>query len=399
MDEYLLADTLLSFEELSPEETKNADLYKYTKIPLSSFVGLGGSIAELIPQFRTITQTKIVDGTGLFKAFNPKNGQQMLDLQFKSKQIADAFVGSMQQSNGHFDQTAFIKAGSLKEVAKTVSSINPELIAIGIALSIMSQKLNKIEETQQNILTFLEDDKRTAQEGTLKFLSDVFTNYKYNWNNSLFKQTAHVKTQDIKEKAEGNILFYRKQIEYILEKKHLLSSRAEVIRNRNKLLSHFANYRLAVYLYAFASMLEVLLLENYNHEYLTGVTSKIREYSYAYAELYTECYVQLSETAKSSVETGIMKGISIAAKATGKVINKIPIIERGPVDEMLIDASDKLNKYKDDSIDSMLTDLTTLHDCSATQFSDVINSVDELNNGKSEIFIDNENLYVRMGAI
>ena len=70
MDEYNLANALLNFEELSPGEISSKALYNYQKIPFTELAGMGGAIAELIPQFRTITEKITVDGTGLFKVFD-----------------------------------------------------------------------------------------------------------------------------------------------------------------------------------------------------------------------------------------------------------------------------------------------------------------------------------------
>ncbi len=396
MDEYNLAEAILNYEMLSPEELSDKALHNYQKIPFTELAGIGGVIAELIPQFRTITETISIDGTGLFRPIDPKTGKFLKDLQYKSHQIDDAYVGSLYHRSIHqVDQAAFKKVESLEKVTKTVAAINPAVLMTAITIAAMSKKLDRIEETQQKMLQFLESDKRTAQEGTLNYLLEVFSNYKYNWNSDLYRKNAHLKTQDVKQEAEHNLLFYQKQINELLDKRKVIASRLDVNRGMNKLIEHFADYRLSLYLYSFASFLEIILLENYKKDFLEAIISKIRDFAYSYLELYSKCYVLLSDSVKRTIETGAMKAIAAAAKGTGKFINKIPVVERGQLDENLIKAGEKLNDYKDESGEALLQHFTLMRDSSITQFADLIETIKTLHNEEPEILFDSENLYVK----
>ncbi len=48
-------------------------------------------------------------------------------------------------------------------------------------------------------------------------------------------------------------------------------------------------YQLALYTFSFSSFLEVMLLENFDTNYLNSITSKIQEYSGDYTALYEKC--------------------------------------------------------------------------------------------------------------
>ena len=395
MDEYILADSLLSFEELKQEDLSRKALQDYRKIPFAELTGFGGAFAELIPQFRTITETCTVDGTGLFRAFDPKTGLQLKDLQYASKQMEGAFVGALKHIDGKFDQAAFVKAGALKGTASTVAAINPALIMIGISIAMMTRKLDRIEATQKSIMQFLENEKRSELEGTLDYLLEVYNNYRYNFDNDLFRSSAHAKTQDIKQLADTNIKSYSDKINSLLDKRKLISSRIDISKNLKKLITEFANYRLSVYLYSFASLMDVLVLKNFKKEYLTEISDRIKELAYSYLVLYTKCYVLLSDAAGKTIENGVMKALSTAAKGTGKFINKIPVVERGQLDENLIKAGDKLSEYKDDSNEALLRQITTMRESSISQFAELIDSINILHNEESEILFDAENLYVK----
>lgn len=274
MDEYNLAEAFLDPTEV---QRHVVDIGDFQKIPFAELAGLGGLIAELIPQFRTVTETINIPMEGLFRAINPKTGEVMPDLMYKSKQVAEAFVGSLKHANGEFDQAAFVKVPGVKEVTTSVAAINPATLMIAAGIMAMSKKLDNIQEGQKNIMGFLEKDKESKLKGDLTFLLDVFKKYRLNWSNSTFRNTQYNKTQDIEQEAEHNIDFYRSMLSGELKKKKFLVSKLDVKKNMQKLIENFSNYRLAIYIYAFASYLEIILLENFNADFLKSISEKIKD--------------------------------------------------------------------------------------------------------------------------
>ena len=55
--------------------------------------------------------------------------------------------------------------------------------------------------------------------------------------------------------------------------------------------SELKDYQLSMYLYAFFSFLEIILLENYDSQYLKSISKKIEDYSFEYRDLYSRSYV------------------------------------------------------------------------------------------------------------
>ena len=183
-----------------------------------------------------------------------------------------------------------------------------------------------------------------------------------------------------------------------LKKKKFLVSKLDVKKNMQKLIENFSNYRLAIYIYAFASYLEIILLENFNADFLESISSKIKDESFKYVELYTIAYTKLESMAASSLESGAIKGAAVVSHGLGKVIEKIPIVERGQLDENLIAAGKKLEEYKVDSVDDLLSAFRSLRNCQVKQFTDLIETIDELHNGEPAILVDNENVYVQLAS-
>lgn len=64
-----------------------------------------------------------------------------------------------------------------------------------------------IQQTQEEILEFLEERERATLQGNLNTLGDVMSNFKYNWDNEKYKTNKHILVQQIK-KNRKRALFY-----------------------------------------------------------------------------------------------------------------------------------------------------------------------------------------------
>lgn len=147
--------------------------------------------------------------------------------------------------------------------------------------------------------------------------------------------------QDIRRDAEQSIQLFREQIRSVMEKRSLIRSDQEVNTKLRKIQDAFRDYQMSLYLFAFASFLEVLLLGNFDEQYLKSITLRIEELAFQFRELYTDCYNRLEGISKSSVQTVLAGGAAGISKGAGKVISKIPVISRGPVDKALESAGEK----------------------------------------------------------
>ncbi len=115
-----------------------------------------------------------------------------------------------------------------------------------------------IQQTQEEILEFLEERERATLQGNLNTLGDVMSNFKYNWDNEKYKTNKHILVQQIKKESETSIILYRDQIAKKLKKRSLIHSDQEDQGCLNKLQAQFKDYQLALYLYSYSTFLEVL---------------------------------------------------------------------------------------------------------------------------------------------
>ena len=265
-----------------------------------------------------------------------------------------------------------------------------------MALMSIDKKLDKIQETQKDILRFLELNKESKIRGDLNTLTEILNNYKYNWDNGLYKKSKLDLVQHIKRSASGNIDFYQNKINAGLEKKKSIHGNKDVKSLLAEIEKLFKNYHLSLYIYAFSYFLEVMLMENFDNQYLDNVASEIEKQSIDYRTLYSECYDHIDEYTKSTIEARLLKSASTVGKLTGETVAKIPIISKTQIDESLIAAGEFLNKVGDEKSEKSMERYIENRDSGVEVFIHNINMVNQLHNKPVEMLFDRENMYFRL---
>ncbi|MCD8021304.1 MAG: hypothetical protein LUF92_17560 [Clostridiales bacterium] len=156
----------------------------------------------------------------------------------------------------------------------------------------------------------------------------------------------------------------------------------------------FRDYQMVLYQFAFSSFLEIMLLGNFDEQYLKNIASRIEELAFQYREMYTECYNRIENISNSSVQTVLTGGVAGISKGAGRVISKIPVISKGPVDEALVSAGHKLedrNTTKTDKVMRRLIDTST--NCT-TPFVQSIEAINRIYNEPMDMLFDRENIYL-----
>ena len=225
---------------------------------------------------------------------------------------------------------------------------------------------------------------------------DILEGYKHNWDNAKYLQNHHMKALDIKQTAEKNIIFYQEQIAAVIKKMpavHLDQAVKVVMTDLGKL---FSQYRMALYLFSFASFLEVMLLGNFRQVYLDQVAAKVQDYSQHYQIQFSECREMIKRFSTESVEAKVLTGIGNAGKALGKFIGSVPFLAQGPVDEWLQDNGEILLKGNDEKAQKVAALFSTEEKIGNEVFMDSIRNVAVISNQTTNILFDGEALYLTM---
>lgn len=348
----------------------------YTPLPLSRLAAYGTSFQPLA----TAVQTAVsgAGGSGIY--YVNTAGKTMFQMKGTNN-----FIGSLQTSTG------MVGGG---QAQMTPLACDPTMIFMAAALANIEKKLDAIQDMQKEMMDFLVQKEKSDLKGNLNFLFDVFNNYKYNWKNEMYKNSNHIKVLDIKQEAEKKIAFYREQIIAKVNKKSFINSDQTVNKQLQSVQDQFKDYQLALYLLGFSSFLEVMLLGNFDADYLTGISDKLEKYSLKYRELYTKCYDEIESYSSTSVQSSMLKGIAKASTSVGKFVEKIPVISKGQADEALIAAGDKLDELNDGKLRKQMRSLIEHQSNSIRPFIENIDTVNELCNKPVQLLVDKDNLYI-----
>ena len=350
------------------------------KISLSNLTALGVAFQPLTTAIQTAVNGS--GGSGIY--FVKTMGKQM----FKANGSSE-FIGSLKSATG---------AVGGGQARMTALACDPTMLFMAAALMNIEKKLDLIQQTQEEILEFLEERERATLQGNLNTLGDVMSNFKYNWDNEKYKTNKHILVQQIKKESETSIILYRDQIAKKLKKRSLIHSDQEVKAVLNKLQAQFKDYQLALYLYSYSTFLEVLLLGNFGKGYLNSVEHRIAEYSFQYRELYTDCYNLMESYSKSSIQVGMLNGLATASKFMGNAIAKVPVISKSQLDENLIEASGKLGLHGEKRATGALERFISTRSNVTQPFIENIRVVNALYNKPVAYLIDGENIYVQQSA-
>lgn len=346
------------------------------KIPLADISALGVAFKPLTAAVQSIISG--AGGSGLY--FVNTHGKEMF-----MKSGGKGFIGALKTAGGAV-------GGGQAEMLPLIC--DPTLLFMSAALMNIEKKLNDILQIQQEIAEFLQQKETARLKGNLNSLIDILNNYKYNWNNAMYKTNKHILVQEIKLDAEQSILFYRKQIASTLQKRILFHTDREVKRILTKLQSQFEHYQLSIYLYAFSSFLEVMLLENFERQYIDNTIKRISEHSDCYESLYSDCFKQMKNYSSSSIQSGLSDGLSAASKAIGNTAAKIPFLSKSRIDESLIETGGKIKKRSAKKTEKTLKPFRDVKESPALPFVENLEAVNRLYNQPTAFLFDKDNLYL-----
>ena len=299
-------------------------------------------------------------------------------------------IGTIMNNNKIVGQARWIPA----EASAASMVIDPVTLAVAVGMMSLNQKLDEIKETQKEILDFLQKDKESELEASLKSLIDIQDQYRFNSDNDIWKSGKLTSITNIKGTAEKNIVFYRKGIVETINKRKILHSRQNAEKIKSTLEHDFKCYKFSVFVLAYASYLEVVLTGNSEKIYLKHMVNKIREYLNSYQMEYTQCYNQLEEYMNGSVQAIALDRIGKVGTKAGEKLAKMPILRKGPVDEVLVAVGKKMENASSEISESAMMDFRDNRITEIQQFIENIEIINEVSNSPVEVLFDRDNIYL-----
>lgn len=366
-----------------------ADLTKVAtlSVPIAQLATLGGGVSSLVPALNKVTQTINVNSSGLYRVANQAAGDTL-----KIAKNGNAW-GALKTADGGSKLAQLQSADPLTVTSQSVAAIHPTTMLMAAALFSIEQQLGEIAQMQKQILSFLEIEKESEIEADVETIFSITSKYKLNWDNKHFVASNYKMVLDIQRTARKNMLSFEKKVSDIVREKKLIVAHAQVKSALQDLLKKFKYYRLSLYTFSMASLMEVMLGGNFNEEYVSGIKDEIRRMSETYRDLFDKCSVYLEKLSGSSMEKQLLAGIGTAGKAVGTLIGNIPGIKQGPVDEFLVDQGSRMKKSAHSMQAQSIKEFAEISNPQTSVFVDRLEDIIRIYNHTDQICFDRENIY------
>ena len=352
------------------------DTEQSVKFPLEQINNLGVAFKPMVQGIQNVFGNGGANG-GLMWV-DAKGGQLF-------KNANGNFIGNIKAANGGV-------GGGIAELHPL--AMDPTMLFVAMALSNITAKLDEINETQKEMFDYMKNRDESQMKGSLKYLSEIMNDYKFNWNNEGYKTTRQQKVVDINKEAHDQLDFYRNQVLGELKKNDLIHWQKDSSKRVHKLISYLSNYQLAAYIYSLSSYEDIILTNNRNADYLSEVAKRIDNIASEYRNVYSRTYTFLEKYTKNSGEQWILKGAGVAAHGLGAGLNKVPLVNKLPVDEKLKDAGDHLIGMKRDMSNDLLKQLLKKQKVAVQPFIENIELQKHIYNDEIQIGVDGENIYL-----
>ena len=379
-------------------ELSESELNKAKKIPIASLAALGSAFSQMPEAARTIVKTttsEIATNETLFVGINPKGIPGYL------LQNEYGTVGNIMQINEQGKQVITgrmrfkpVDGLPISNTTTTVVPFDPTMMVVAVALMTIEKKLDAIQKSIDKVIRFLENDKQSRQRGNLNTLAEIAEDYRRKGNDQDFCQSRNHTVQEIQRDARHNIEFYKRKISEAVKDKKLIHLSKDAQAYMESIKKDFAEYQLACYSYAYCAFLDTVLRKDFDEASIDSCRNKINRIAGRYNELFDECHSQIASYQRSSVENKVLGGIGKTANTLGKAIGNIPVIEKSPVDELLLDAGNALGGVNKNAVKSRVKALEFLEDNRMNFFLEGVETVGALYNQKNRMLIDGTNLYV-----
>ena len=272
--------------------------------------------------------------------------------------------------------------------------IDPTAILIAAVLIKIESDINEIKTYSKNILNFLEDEKESEIEGDLIILNELVSDYKFNWNDKNFLITKQKETSDIRRTAAKNITFYKKQLMAKLSEEKLITTNKFLNNLKNDLITKLKYYRLCIYICSYATFLDILLLGNYQEEYLKTKVKKIKELQEQYLKDYNLVLEKLNYKANKSLEGNLISEIGKASKSLGDLSDKVPLINNKSINNWMSEKGELLKEKGTNMKKNISNDLDNLEDTNVDGFVENIENINMIYNHTKSIFFNKKKIYL-----
>ncbi|MGN1379667.1 MAG: hypothetical protein ACI4XR_04685 [Bacilli bacterium] len=304
----------------------------------------------------------------------------------KAMKDGQTFWGAIRKNDG---TSAMAKLSEVN--SKGVIVLDPTMLMMSVALAGIEAELGEIKELNKKIFLFLEKEKESEIESDLEILNRSIVDFKYNLYDDKYLINNHKQVMDIKRTSNKNMLLYKKQIKDDLLKNKIITTSNNMNSIINEIEKKFKYYRLSLYIYSFSSLLEIMLLGNYQEEYLVSKKDELDKLDDEYSQIFNEAFIYIKNNANKSLEGNVLLGLGSTGKAIGTLAEKARVKN---IDVWFNEKSENLKKTGQSIKDNYIAKFDELKNSNSQSFINQIEKIDYIYNKTKEIFFDSENIYL-----
>lgn len=373
------------------------DLSRATKIPYGELTAFGAAFASISNAFRTVTQTVEVSGEGLYRVTDEVGNILNTNVLFKFGD-GSGYLGSFRDAAGKLHQARINPVGPQVAEVATSMPYDPTALFMAAALMEVNQKLDAIQETQQQMFDYLKSREKGKLQANLEQLAEVMQNYRFYCTDREQMRSQRNLVVGIRKEAKEAIRHHQLVIVGLLKRAGAIHTDKEIRDKTSAVRSEFEEYRVAVYLYAFSTFLDVMLHGNFEEDYLAAMIEKLEDESIGYRQLYTQAYDLIEADADSSVRAMALGGLSDAMGFLSRAIEKTPVGDHTLIDEALDGASKGIGGFSKGMKDDMMGNLIEASSSDVRPFIENIEKVSHLYNDPVLLLADEDAVYVLPGS-
>lgn len=299
-------------------------------------------------------------------------------------------LASFHNSNGQLSQARLHVAGNAPQVAPVFS---PVTLFMAAALMQVTQRLDTIQETQDELFTYLRDRDKARLRSGLQTLNEIAQDCRFNWRNDMFLSNAYGQIRTIRQDADTMATHLRKQIRDKVVG-DAIESRPHIKARYLKIVELFSEYRSAIYTHALSSFLEPVVGRNFQEDFLSSVAERISARALAYRELYTECYNALEASSQRAFDSKLLDGVSTLGRQLGGMLSQTPLTNVIPIDKTLEDASQDVDQFNAGIADSIKSRLRSMKSPETLTLQQGIDMLAKLRSNPYSIASDGVNIFL-----
>ena len=311
----------------SIEEIKNKE--DYVKFPKAELSALGMIGSMFIKQTGTVTTTLNMDG--IYSVTLPK-GLHLANFKDGSGISAMAY----DKGNHLKAQARLHKLGGITAEQTYTAPLDPAIACMALMLLCIDKKLDTIQETQKDILSVIKTKEHGDIKGNIQYLYDILVNLKNHYSDEQYKKEYRLKAQDIIQDSYKYIETYKERLKDGISKNKGLHTTIQANKEITSLVEDFAYYRLTIFMFAYARYVELLLGNTIDENLVQSELQRLNNLSMDYRKMYTDLYNYLDTLNHTSLDKKAIDVLGNASQGLGHMIHKVPLLEKGPVDEALV---------------------------------------------------------------